>query len=133
MKNKEFGKWIPRWIGVDLDRTLAVYDKWEGPYKIGKPVPLMVSRVKTWLAEGCDVRVFTARVNKLKDDERDMRKVRKTIELWCVRHIGRKLKITCKKDQGMWELWDDRAVQVENNTGRRIGRSQREELKEIKK
>jgi hypothetical protein len=29
------------------------------------------------------------------------------------------------KDYGMHELWDDRAVQVEKNTGRAIGRSTR--------
>ena len=52
------------WIGVDLDGTLAEYDGWVGPQHIGKPVPLMVDRVKRMLDYGEDVRIFTARVHK---------------------------------------------------------------------
>ena len=37
------------WIGVDLDGTLAHYDKWRGVEHIGKPVPVMLERVKKWL------------------------------------------------------------------------------------
>jgi len=51
------------WIGVDLDGTLAYYDEWRGLYHIGEPIPAMVDRVKRWLAEGRDVRIFTARVS----------------------------------------------------------------------
>ena len=48
------------WIGVDLDGTLAFYQGWnEG--KIGDPVPVMLARVKGWLAEGVEVRIVTAR------------------------------------------------------------------------
>jgi hypothetical protein len=38
---------------------------------------------------------------------------------WCEEHIGVRLPITCTKDYGMVELWDDRAVQVIPNTGDR--------------
>jgi hypothetical protein len=31
-----------------------------------------------------------------------------------------KIPITCCKDRGMIELWDDRAVQVIENTGERV-------------
>lgn len=34
--------------------------------------------------------------------------------------LGRVLIITNEKDYGMIELWDDRCVQVEINTGRRM-------------
>jgi len=42
------------------------------------------------------------------------------IAAWCKLHIGQVLPLTCTKDYGMIELWDDRAVQVEMNTGRRM-------------
>ena len=51
------------WIGVDLDGTLAEYAGWVSEEHIGHPVPMMLERVKAWLAEGKDVRIFTARVD----------------------------------------------------------------------
>jgi hypothetical protein len=104
------------WIGVDLDGTLAHYEGYRGAEQIGAPVPAMVARVQQWLAEGIEVRVFTARVYLDIDD-----RARMAIEDWCWRHIGEVLSVTCQKDSAMRELWDDRAVQVEPNTGRRIG------------
>lgn len=110
------------WIGVDLDGTLAEhYWPEKGPYDplhIGDPVPAMVARVKTWLAEGREVRIFTARVKPLSAlDSIDDANVRLAIEHWCERHIGRALPVTCVKDYQMVELWDDRAVQVAPNKG----------------
>lgn len=100
------------WIGVDLDGTLAHYEGWLGVEHIGAPVPAMLMRVKAWLAEGRDVRIFTARVAG-----DDAGAAAGFIFDWCVEHIGRPLAITNVKDFGMVELWDDRAVQVEINTG----------------
>jgi hypothetical protein len=74
----------------------------------------MRTRVVRWIAEGRDVRIFTARVTD------DRPEVIEAIEKWCQRHLGRKLPITNVKDHFMTELWDDRAVQVEKNTGRRM-------------
>ena len=102
------------WIGVDLDGTLAEYGGWKGADHIGSPIPLMVERVKAWLANGIEVRIFTARVW---GDDRDG--VAAIIQDWCEQHIGQRLAVTCTKDYGMVELWDDRAVQVIPNTGRR--------------
>lgn len=107
------------WIGVDLDGTLAEYDGWQGAEHIGKPITLMVDRVKRWRAEGREVKIFTARVSE------DTGEVAAVIAKWCFDHLGEVLPITCKKDYGMTELWDDRAVQVEANTGRMIGYSRR--------
>ncbi len=42
---------------------------------------------------------------------------RALIERWCEIHIGERLPVTATKDFHMWELWDDRAVQVKLNTG----------------
>jgi hypothetical protein len=105
------------WIGVDLDGTLAHYDEWEGIDVIGAPIIPMVNRVKSWLAEGIEVRIFTARVGGPADLAAT---ARPQIERWCREHIGQKLTVTATKDFGMYELWDDRAVQVERNTGRRM-------------
>ena len=101
------------WIGVDLDGTLAFYDHWRGEKHIGDPIPAMVDRVKLWLAQGIEVRVFTARVC----DEEEAKITRPLIEDWCRQHLGQKLAVTNRKDYSMIELWDDRAVRVGKNTG----------------
>ncbi len=108
------------WIGVDLDGTLAEYHGWNSHTHIGPPIPAMLNRVKTWLASGVDVRIFTARVyagGRVSSDE--LVEVVAAIENWCLTHLGEKLPITCTKDYGMIELWDDRCVQVVPNTGAR--------------
>lgn len=110
------------WIAVDLDGTLAHYTEWRGPEHIGEPVKEMVDRVRRWLAEGRDVRIFTARVS---GPALDAVKARRAISAWCLRYLDADLPVTCKKDYAMVELWDDRCVQVEPNTGRPIGRSTR--------
>jgi hypothetical protein len=105
------------WIGVDLDGTLAEYDRWRGVDHIGEPVPLMLDRVKGWVAAGREVRIFTARVGGPPEEALAALPV---IRDWLVKHLGRALQVTCTKDYGMVELWDDRAVQVIPNTGRTI-------------
>jgi len=99
------------WIGVDLDGTLAHYDGWKGVEHIGEPIRPMLDRVKKWIAAGKSVRIFTARVC------RNEPIVVHHIHNWCERHIGQRLEVTNVKDYGMIELWDDRAVAVEVNTG----------------
>lgn len=106
------------WIGVDLDGTLAYYDGWKGVEHIGEPIPAMVNRVKTWLDQGIEVRILTARVSST---EAENRAATYAIHMWCKEHIGQTLPVTCRKDYLMIELWDDRAVRVEKNTGRRLG------------
>lgn len=103
------------WIGVDLDGTLAHYDGWKGEQHIGEPVPAMAARVRKWLADGLDVRIFTARVAI--PDPMGRIKVRKVIDEWTLKYFGQILPVTCRKDYGMIELWDDRAVRVRLNTG----------------
>ena len=103
MKKKDFHD---QWIGVDLDGTLAHYEKYEGDEVVGEPIPAMVDRVKQWLDDGYEVRILTAR------------KPHPAIRRWCNIHLGRVLAITNKKDSGMIALFDDRAVGVERNTGK---------------
>jgi hypothetical protein len=135
------------WIGVDLDGTMAYYDGWKGADHIGEPIPAMVERVKRWLAEGREVRIFTARVylapepqnpNGLSSEsigEAALAQMKFTYDQWNKRwkekyfvvlpalrrwmeqHIGVQLEVTCTKDYDMIEYWDDRAVRVVINTG----------------
>lgn len=111
------------WIGVDLDGTLAYYERWPGNDTIiGAPVKPMVDRVKIWLDKGLDVRIFTARAFALYTGD-PLPHVIKAIDEWCVKHIGTAMQITNCKDSLMIELWDDRCIAVEPNTGRVMGAS----------
>jgi len=113
------------WIGVDLDGTLAHYEGWKGPSHIGAPIPAMVGRVLRWLAEEREVRILTARVAVSdRQDQRQVDLARVAIDAWCQEHLGRLMVVTCRKDQEMVELWDDRCVAVEKNTGRQLTQSE---------
>lgn len=119
------------WIGVDFDKTLSQYNGGElnkhGSGYCGPPIPAMVARVRAWLAEGQDVRIFTARVwyprpedvgnveYRTRKQQADSARI--AIDNWCIEHLGQHLPITCEKDYNMVELWDDRAIQVHPNTG----------------
>ena len=117
---------IRAWTGVDLDGTLAFYDRWQAWNIIGPPIEPMRLRVLKWLAEGRDVRIFTARVAYEVDTcyvtgftftREDIVRV---IQDWLERHGMPRLAVTCIKDFQMVELWDDRCVQVVPNTGKTI-------------
>lgn len=108
------------WIGVDLDGTLAKYDGFVSSTHIGEPIPKMVDRVKQWLARGIPVKIFTARVTRFKEldgSEGDLAPIVEAIQDWTQEHIGASLEVTNVKDFGMIELWDDRAVGIDCNTG----------------
>jgi hypothetical protein len=98
------------WIGVDLDGTLAEYTSWKGSEHIGKPILPMLARVKKWLEEGKTVKIFTARAS--------IPSQILPVRLWCIEHIGVELPVTNQKDFSMIELWDDRCVSIETNTGK---------------
>ncbi|MCK5707345.1 MAG: hypothetical protein KAI43_06790 [Candidatus Aureabacteria bacterium] len=100
------------WIGVDLDGTLAQYDKWKGPNHIGKPIPKMLKRVKEWIDKGQKVKIFTARAM----DKEHIPPIKKWLE---ENGLG-KLEVTNIKDYSMITLYDDRCVQVITNTGELI-------------
>jgi GH24 family phage-related lysozyme (muramidase) len=96
-------------IAVDLDATLAHYSHWKGPTKIGKPVPKMVERIHKWIKDGKKVIIFTARAN----DKRSIQAIKK----WLKENNLPALKITNIKTPDITEIWDDRAVPIEKNTG----------------
>jgi hypothetical protein len=106
------------WVGCDLDRTLAHYDRWRSVEHVGAPLGPMVERVRQVLAAGqYEVRVMTARVSPISHPPDSVRDARHHIELWCREQFGTRLEVTCEKDADMVELWDDRAVGVEPNVG----------------
>lgn len=118
------------WIAVDFDGTLATYDN--DVTKLGEPIAPMVDRVKAWLAKGQKVKIFTARVGNSglssdagTDNDEWCAQQRVMIQEWCKDHIGQELEVTATKDFMMLELWDDRAIQVEMNTGKVVGYSTR--------
>ena len=116
------------WIAVDFDGTLAIYTSGQFP-ALGAPIPAMVDRVRGWLADGLDVRIFTARVSVIEGARGEMdtlstqafvEEQRHQIEDWCEIHLGRRLPVTCVKDFKMAQLWDDRCVQMIPNTGQPV-------------
>jgi hypothetical protein len=103
------------WYGIDLDGTLAYYGHYIGPTHIGPPIPAMAARLEAWLKEGRAVRIFTARVASTSPYAD---KSRQAIAAWLLANFGVILPITAEKDYAMIELWDNRCVQVEPNTGK---------------
>ena len=97
-------------IYVDLDGTLAEYGTWQGPEHIGKPIPAMMDRVRTWLREGKTVKIFTARASIPEQIP--------PIESWLAQQGLHQCEVTAIKGFDGVEFWDDRAVTVEMNTGR---------------
>jgi hypothetical protein len=117
---------IPEWIGVDLDGTLAIHTEGQGIDVIGEPISDMVARIHKWVAEDKKVKIFTARVarvegfNECNADDQEV-----LIQAWLAEKGLPQLEITATKDWGMTEFYDDRAIQVERNTGRLVGYSTR--------
>lgn len=107
----------PGWIAVDLDGTLAEYDGWKGCDHIGEPVEKMAERVRDWLKRGMTVKIFTARVSPAAEMAGEADGARRAIWAWSEKHFGVALPITATKDFAMVQLWDDRCVQVIENTG----------------
>lgn len=121
------------WIGFDLDGTLAKHEDREGnpngPYDhtfIGRPIPLMVNKLKEYLNKGIKCKIFTARtairMNNVEADYEEYYMALPIIKAWCKEHIGQELPITSCKDYDMLYFYDDRCVQVERNTGEIIGK-----------
>jgi len=133
------------WYGFDLDGTLAVYDGWQGIDHIGAPVAKTVRLMKRMHEDGLKVKILTARVSPRSDVETrpnqylenhwcvespsdmpwalaDRWTAKEFIQEWCWRTLGFVPEITHEKDHLMLNLFDDRVVQVEPNSGWILGR-----------
>lgn len=106
-------------VGVDFDRTLAVYTRYIDCDVLGDPIPLMVDTVKRHLDRGDQVVIFTARVHPDHTTDEVMR-AEAAIKAWCRLHIGVELPVTCMKSPKMHLIYDDRAVGIFPNTGERV-------------
>jgi hypothetical protein len=104
------------WIGFDLDATLAIYNGWKGYKHIGEPIQPIVDIVKQYLKNGHTCKIFTARVD-------DGKMAVEIIQNWLVEKCGLpRLEVTNIKDKMCIKIYDDRAIQVEPNTGKIIGK-----------
>ena len=104
------------WIGCDFDGTLIRHGGWDNTTHDllqAHPIKPMIERVRTWLAEGYEVKIFTANAGNAKREH--------YIINWCVENLGQQLEITNAKDHRVLELWDDHNVAVEEDTGRILG------------
>jgi hypothetical protein len=94
-------------IAVDLDGTLAFSPGGVG--FIGKPIKGMMDIVRSAIANGDEVRIFTARAH----DSRQIPKVR----AWLKEHGLSGLKITNIKTPDIDLFYDDKAMAVHKNKG----------------
>jgi hypothetical protein len=119
-------------ILVDADGTLFEYYGWTKWNDFGRAIPAMKERVLKWIAEGKDVRIFTARMplpeNEMKEqtcyqtgEKFNGVMMKKAIADHCERELGHRLRAQCYKDIHTVEIWDDRAVGVVANTGQTLG------------
>lgn len=105
-----------KWIGFDLDGTLAEYNGWEGIEHIGKPIKPMCDLIKKFHEEGTKVKIITARVAPANETKRP-EEAKRFIRDWCEKNLGFIPDITHEKDSLMESMYDDRAVQVIPNEG----------------
>lgn len=114
-----------KWIGVDLDGTMAKVDT-SLPYDgtIGKPIYPAIRAVRLLLEIGWNVRVFTARVASplqrwegycFPCEEQAIEHQRQLIREWTLRHVGTPLEATATKDHLCVAILDDRAIAVNHN------------------
>ena len=103
------------WIGVDLDGTLARDDApghFLPPYPLGEPIPEMVEMVKSLLAGGVTVKIFSARACEPESIP--------IIQAWAEKHGLGRLEVTNQKDYDLIRYYDDRAIQMQANQGRSV-------------
>jgi hypothetical protein len=103
------------WVGVDLDGTLARDDA-EGhflpPYPLGEPIPEMIAMVKSLLAAGVTVKIFSARACEPESIP--------VIQSWADKQGLGRLEVTNQKDFDLIRFYDDRAIQMAPNSGRSV-------------
>lgn len=96
-------------IAIDLDRTLAYFDGWDGIESIGKPIKSVVDRALAKEKEGYTIKIFTARAI----DKRCIDPIKNWLKFYDLPNW----EITNMKDPSMKEIWDDLAITIGNNTG----------------
>lgn len=100
------------WVGFDFDGTISRTDNaghFQPPYPLGEPVPAMLDTIRSLLAAGITVKVFTARALEPENIP--------AIQDWTERHGLGRLEATHQKDYNLIRFFDDRAISVIENTG----------------
>jgi hypothetical protein len=95
------------WVGVDFDGTLARNDNIghsQPPYPLGEPIPEMLAKVKSLLAVGITVKIFTARACEPQYIP--------IIQDWTERNGLGILEVTNQKDFNLIRFYDDRVIPV---------------------
>ena len=125
MRTETINKW--KWYGFDLDGTIADNTNHAFGYgNIGKPIKPMTSLMKRLHRQGCDVRIFTARLGDVGRNPKNQRSLIAHIWKWCDKNLGFRPQVTDRKDASMECIYDDRARQVIRNKGIDMGNVARE-------
>jgi len=93
------------WVGFDFDGTISGTDNaghFEPPYPLGEPIPEMIETVKSLLAAGIKVKIFTARACEPESIP--------IVQDWTERHGLGRLEVTHQKDYDLIRFFDDRAI-----------------------
>ncbi len=95
---------------INLDGTLAYYDRWGYIGDIGEPIPIMKAWVLYWIKKGIKIKIFTARAY----NEKAIPHIRKWLLL---NGFPPNLEITNIKGMDCDMIFDNNAREVINNTG----------------
>lgn len=99
-----------RWVGFDFDGTLAesveINHNTE-MHKVGKPIPVMIERLKFWLATGFCCKIFTARMSH--PDSMIRISVVESMHKFCTDNSLPILEVVAAKDHRMFLFYDDRS------------------------
>jgi len=112
-----------KWIGFDLDGTLAVYKNWIGFDHIGEPIAPMIDLAKKFIELGHEIRIVTARARGEGAIE--------PIQDWCEKNGLGRPSVTDRKDFDMIMLYDDRATNVVHNEGIVLEDNHRDMIQEL--
>lgn len=105
-----------KWLAVDLDGTLAVYNGWKGEDHIGDLILPMAEKIMKRVNDGWKVAIFTARVS---GPEAEAAHAERVIWQWVEKHkMSAYISgITAIKHKHFREFWDDRSFHVMPNSG----------------
>lgn len=109
---------------IDLDGTLAYYERWGNVGEIGEPVPLIQDWIKYWLHLKIEVVIFTARAYK----PEAIPPIRKWLML---NGFPPDLRITNVKGMECDIIFDNSAREVINNTGIIVNRTGEFDIKKL--
>ena len=106
-------------ICADLDGTLAYYDEVNfNPYEVGAPIKSMIQLMRSEMAKGIEVRIFTARAARGNNETDLMYDARmEPVIKFSLANFRKILPIVNYKTFATIAIYDDRAYQVLTNQG----------------